>query len=125
MTPKVHGIDEMTLDVDAEFKVLGSASFNGIPVISTRKLVSRVRLKNDETAVVAGLMSLNEARSITGLAGLAQIPGLGALVSQRERSKDSGDVVIVLRPHLISLPPDEFVTRTMWVGTESHPLLPL
>ena len=125
LTPKIHGIDEVSLDVEAEFKVLGSEALNGIPIISTRKLTSRVRLKNDETAVVAGLMSLNEARSVSGLAGLAQIPGLGALVSRRDKSRDSDEVIIVLRPHLLSMPPDEVVTRSMWVGTETRLRLPL
>ena len=37
-------------------------------------------------------------------AGLAQVPGLGALVSRRDNSKDSDEVVIVVRPHLMSLP---------------------
>lgn len=125
LTPKIHGTDEVSLDIDAEFKVLGSTSFNGIPVISTRKLTSRVRLKNDETAVVAGIMNLNEARTISGLAGLAQIPGLGALVRRTDKSHDSNEVIIVLRPHLLSLPPDEVVTRSLWVGSETRLLLPL
>jgi type II secretory pathway component GspD/PulD (secretin) len=125
MTPKIHGTDEVSLEIDAEFKVLGATSLNGIPIISTRKLTSKVRLKNNESAVVGGLMTLNEARTISGIAGLAQVPGLGALVSRRDNSKDSDEVVIVVRPHLMSLPPDEVVTRTVWVGSETRPLLPL
>jgi general secretion pathway protein D len=125
LTPRIHGTDEVSLDIDAEFKVLGSESLNGIPVISTRKLTSKVRLKNDQWAIVAGMMSLSEARSMSGLAGLAQIPGLGALVRQNDKSRDSSEVIIVLKPHLLSLPPDEVLTRSVWVGTETRPLLPL
>jgi general secretion pathway protein D len=125
LTPRIHGIDEVSLDIDAEFKVLGSTSLNGIPVISSRKLTSKVRLKNDEWAIVAGMMSASEARSISGLAGLAQIPGLGALVRQTDKSRDSSEVIIVLKPHLLSLPPGEVLTRSVWVGTETRPLLPL
>jgi type II secretory pathway component GspD/PulD (secretin) len=71
------------------------------------------------------MMSSSEARSISGLAGLSQIPGLGALMRQNEKSRDSSEVIIVLRPRLLSLPPDELVTRPFWVGTETRPLGPL
>jgi len=125
LTPRVHGIDEVSLDIEAEFKVLGSESFNGVPVISSRKLVSKVRLRDNESAIVAGMMNSSEARSISGLAGLSQIPGLGALIRRNEKSHDSSEVIIVLRPRLLSLPADESVTRSVWVGTETRPLAPL
>jgi general secretion pathway protein D len=125
VTPKIHGSEEVTLDVEAEFKVLAGTALNGIPIISNRKLATRVRLKMDQWAVVAGMMTSNEARAITGLAGLAQIPGFGALMRQNDKSSDSDQVIIVLRPHLLDLPADEIITRTMWVGSETRPMLPL
>jgi general secretion pathway protein D len=125
LTPRIHGMDEVTLDVEAEFKVLAGSAENGIPIISSRKLVSRVRLKENESAVVAGLMSASEAVSISGLAGLAQIPGLNWLVRQSTKSHDADEVIIVMRPHLLSIPPDEMVTRSVWVGTETRPMRPL
>ncbi len=125
ITPRIHGMDEVTLDVEAEFKVLTGAAVNGIPIISSRKLVSRVRLKENESAVVAGLMNTSEAISISGVAGLAQIPGLNWLVRQSNKTHDADEVVIVMRPHLLSIPPDEMVTRSVWVGTETRPMRPL
>jgi type II secretory pathway component GspD/PulD (secretin) len=43
VTPAVHGEGEITLDVDASFKVLGSGSLNGIPIIANRKYTGKVR----------------------------------------------------------------------------------
>lgn len=125
VTPHIHGFDEVTLDIEAEFKVLGSQSFNGIPVISNRKLTSKVRLKTNETAILGGMMSNSEARSISGLAGLSQVPVLGALTRQNQNSHDRSDVVIVLRPEVLSTPPSEMVTDPLWIGTETRPLTPL
>jgi len=125
ITPRIHGTEESSLDLEAEFKVLAGQALNGIPIISSRKITSKVRLKHNEWATVAGMMSANEARSISGLAGLAQIPGFGALVRQNDKSRDGDEVIILLRPRLLSLPPDETVTRSVWVGTETRPMLPL
>ena len=72
---------DVTLSVEAEFKVLGGAALNGIPVISNRSLKSDVSLKMGEWAVVAGLIDDEEARSIAGIAGLARIPLIGPLTS--------------------------------------------
>jgi general secretion pathway protein D len=125
LTPRIHGTDEVTLELDAEFKVLAGQALNGIPIISNRKLSTKVRLKENESAVVAGLMSKDEAISISGLAGLAQIPGLRWLVRQSTKSHDADEVLMVMRPHLLSIPPDEMVTRAIWVGTETRPMGPL
>ena len=122
LTPRIHGMDEVTIELDAEFKVLAGQALNGIPIISNRKLSTKVRLKENESAVVAGLMSKDEAISISGLAGLAQIPGLRWLVRQSTKSHDADEVLMVLRPHLLNIPPDEMITRSIWVGTETRPM---
>ena len=121
MTPQVHGLDEVSLDLESEFKVLGSGSSNGIPIISTRKFTGKVRLKMGECAVVAGLMTLNENGSINGIPGVSRIPFL----RQNSRGKDRTETLVVVTPHLLSLPPGEFVTRAIWLGSETHPLSPL
>lgn len=125
VTPRVHGMDEVSLDVEAEFKVLGGAGLNGIPIISSRKFNSKIRLRNGEWGVVAGLMSASEARTLSGLAGLSQIPLLGPLVRSNTKDHSRSEVLLVLKPRLISLPPTEVETKQLWIGTESRPLTPL
>ena len=105
--------------------MLAGQALNGIPIISNRKLTTKVRLKENESAVVAGLMTKDEAVSISGLAGLAQIPGLRWLIRQSTKSHNGDEVLIVMRPHLLSIPPDEMATRSIWVGTETRPMGPL
>jgi type IV pilus assembly protein PilQ len=121
----VHGTEEVSLDVEAEFKVLTGESLNGIPVIATRQLQSQVRLRNGEWAVVAGLMSASEARTITGPAGLSRLPVLGHLFRDKTRTRDVRDLLLILKPTLLSLPPDREDTRPVWVGTQPRPLTPL
>lgn len=125
ITPKIHGIEEVSLEVEAEFKVLSGNAVNGIPVISERKLNSRVRLLNEEWGIVAGMMSASEARTISGLAGLSRVPLLGALVRTHNRTRDSSVVLIMMKPRLLTMPPTETVTETWWTGSESRPLTPL
>lgn len=121
VTPKIHGLDEVTLQVEAEFKVLGTQTFNGIPSISTRKYQSHVRLREGEWGVVAGLLSTTQVRTLSGLAGLSSIPVLGPLVRDNSRERFFGETLLVLKPKVLALPPSERVTRSLYVGTEAKP----
>ena len=123
ITPSVHEDDEMTLDVDAEFKTLGAASsVSGIPIIASNTYTAKVRLKNGEWAVIAGLIQLNDSETRTGYPGLMRIPILGRLFGTTNTEHDKSDVLLVLKPHLIALPPWETVQRPLWVGTETRPV---
>ena len=125
ITPKVHDGREVSLEVESEFKVLTGKTLNGIPVISTRKFQSRTRLREGEWAVMAGLLSSSEAHTVSGIAGLATLPVLGPLFSQRSKDQDSGEILLVLRPRLVSPPPSSEDAPAFWVGSETRPLTPL
>jgi general secretion pathway protein D len=117
VTPYVHGLDEMTLEVEAEFKLLGTTSVDNIPVISNRKFQSKVRLMNGQWAILAGLMNGSEAKTMSGLAGLSVIPFL----NNNNKTLSHTETLIVLKPHLLNLPPTETMTRAAWFGTEGRP----
>lgn len=120
VTPRIHGMDDVTLDVEAEFKVLTGESVNDIPVIANRKLKSQVRLASGEYAVIAGLMTASEARTIGGIAGLSSLPLLGPLLRTNTRERDANEAVIVVRPRVIELPGSELPTKSFWTGSETH-----
>jgi type II secretory pathway component GspD/PulD (secretin) len=124
-TPHVHGTEEVTLMVEAEFKVLGGTALNGIPIISNRSLKSDVTLKMGEWVVVAGLIDDEDARTIAGIAGVAGIPVIGPLTRSTTRNTSSDQVLILLRPTLLTAPPDESLTHIFRMGAEMRPLTPL
>jgi hypothetical protein len=125
ITPKVHDLREVTLEVEAEFKMLGSTSFNGIPVISNRKFNTVLRLRFDETAVVAGLVNDTEARALSGFAGTLGIPVLGSVLGRTTNTRDKGEVLLTIRPRLMSAPTSENVTRQVFIGSEARLLTPM
>jgi general secretion pathway protein D len=122
ITPSVHDEGEVTLDVDAEFKTLGTSSPNGIPVIASRKFQGKLRLNNGEWAVIAGLVSTTDSDSRNGIAGVFSLPLIGRLLSQDTIARQSSEVLIVLKPHLVTPAPWDSVTRTIWVGSEAKPV---
>ena len=123
VTPSVHGTEETTLDIEAQFNVLTGQSVDGVPVLSQRSLKTIASVRSGEWAVVGGLLDTQEARNIAGMAGLARLRGLGPLFSTHEHDTSRDEVVILMRPHLLS-PPDRSAPHTYWTGTDAKPITP-
>jgi Flp pilus assembly secretin CpaC len=125
VTPTVHGTESVGLDIDSEFKVLTGTSVNGIPVVSNRTMKSKADLRVGEWAVVAGLMDRSESHNIAGIAGLSRIQMLAPLTSVTTKNKDGGEVLLLMRPYLVTLPPDPSAAHTFRMGSDNRPLTPL
>jgi general secretion pathway protein D len=125
VTPHVHGVDGVTLAVETSFELLAGTAVNSIPIIARRQLNTQVRLLDGEWAVVAGMLSPTDSKAVSGFWGLARIPLIGNLFRQTTKDKERENLLIAIRPHLLSLPPDQIVTPKVRVGTETRPLTPL
>jgi general secretion pathway protein D len=125
ITPHIHGVDGVTLAVETTFELLAGTSVNNIPVIGRRALTTQVRLLDGEWAVVAGMLSPTDSKTTNGFWGLAQLPLIGNLFRQTTRDKERENVLIAIRPHLLSLPPDQVVAPALRVGSETRPYNPL
>jgi Flp pilus assembly secretin CpaC len=108
--------------MEADYKLLGTASLNGNPVISSRKFLNRARLRFDQSAIIAGLISSSSSKTLAGLAGFGVI---GTILGQTTLERDETETLLVLTPRLLSLPPTEFSTHGIWIGSESRLLPPI
>jgi general secretion pathway protein D len=122
VTPRVHTAEEVSLDLDTQYKVLSGTAVDGIPVIASRVVKSVVRLKFGDWALVAGLINPTDARNLAGIWGLSQLPVLGQLVGTHEHDKSDRQVLLMICPHLVTMPPSEMITHTFLVGTDTRPL---
>jgi general secretion pathway protein D len=126
VTPRVHDSREVSLSLEAEFKDLTGQSFNQIPVIAERKFACSVRMQEGQTSIVSGLAQIQSSRSQSGPLGLSRIPILGRLLRRRSFQVDQQDVLILLTPRIVSLPPaEQFPRHAFYTGTESRPESPL
>src|SRR5581483_10663384 len=124
-TPHIHGMGEVALDLEAEFKLLAGTALNGIPIVANRQLKSTVTLQEGEWAVVGGLMTASEARTVSGLAGVMNVPLIGRFLRQNNNEKDGNEVIVVIRPRLLTPPPGAEIANPVRVGTEERPYIPL
>jgi len=116
VTPHVMSEDEVALDLDAEVKLLGATSSNGIPVVANTQYQSKVEVGTGEWAVLSGLMSTQEAKVITGLPILSYIP----LLRNNTITKDQSATLIILKPRVTIPPPSQTPAWKAWAGSESR-----
>lgn len=125
ITTHVHGSEEVSMEIDSEFKVLTGQASNGIPIIANRKFQGQVRIRSGEWAVAAGMASSSSSQGYSGIAGLSQISAIGTVLRKNDRSQSNSELLIVLKPRIINAAPEEGSTRDLWVGSETKPLPPV
>jgi len=121
VTPRVHNAAEVSFQLEAEFKNLTGEAENGIPVIATRKFATTSRMKFGETAILAGLVRETISQSWSGLPILSLVPALRV----NNRSSEKTQLLLTIRPRLVSLPPTETPAASVWPGTETRPVTPV
>jgi type II secretory pathway component GspD/PulD (secretin) len=114
-TPQLHDSKEVTLQLEFEIRALSGSSVNGIPVISNRTLTQTVRLKEDETSLVVGLLSQNENKTVSGFPWLATLPGAGYAFGNHSNSFTDDELVFLITPRRVRSPLRQ--SKTIYAGT--------
>jgi len=121
ITPHIHPDGDITLKVVLEVSSVTSyVTIGGIsePVIGQRKVEHEIRLKDGEVSLLGGMLDQEDTKSLSGIPGLAQIPILKYLFSQKSTEVKDDETVFVLVPHIVRRKQlDEFNRRTLDVGT--------
>jgi type II secretory pathway component GspD/PulD (secretin) len=104
-TPRIHPSDEVTLQMNFEISSLTTQSFNGIPVIANQEIAQTVRLKQNETTAIAGLLQPQESRIVSGTPGIAGLPGAGMFGSTVNTQNQDSELLILITPRTVSLSP--------------------
>jgi Flp pilus assembly secretin CpaC len=103
-TPSLHPNNEVTIQLELEIKALTGSNVNGIPIISNRSLTQMIRLKENETSIVGGMLDNEETKTLTGIPGLAQLPTVGYLFGSRANSFTNSELLILITPRRVRLP---------------------
>jgi general secretion pathway protein D len=110
VVPRINANGNVRLEIEQEISnpvsnstsSSSSTSTNSLtPTVSTRKVKSSVAVASGQTVLLAGLISDTQNRTRSGLPGLDQIPVLGDILSQAEKTIKRTELVIFIRPQII------------------------
>jgi len=100
--PLVSGRSDVGLNLEVQVRTLTGQSLNGVPVISNREYKGSINLMDGEPAVIAGSVSHNEQRNLTGVPGLGAVPGLNQVMTSNSKTVDEDELLIVITPRVVS-----------------------
>jgi hypothetical protein len=104
-TPRIHLNNEVTLQLEFNISSLAGQSINGIPVISNDTVTQTVRVKQNETAVLAGILQRQLTTALNGTPGIAAIPEVGLFEGDQSRQNQETELLILVTPRMVRYAP--------------------
>ena len=87
--------------------------------IGTRNTSTVLRLKNNETQILAGLISDEERKNSSRVPGIGDIPILGRLFANQADSRRKTEIVLAITPRILSnITRPESTLTEYWSGTQ-------
>jgi len=115
-TPIIHANTDVSLKIELNIRTLGGQTVNGIPIILNREYTGSITLKNEESGVVAGLLSKADALSLSGYPFLSRVPGLSYAASVHTKNVNDDELLVVMTPHIVRMANTEGFAVQLPVG---------
>jgi MSHA type pilus biogenesis protein MshL len=90
------------LDPNPDLRLTGVK--NAIPVIQVREMESLLQVRSGQTVMLGGLIQDDSNMARDGIPGLSRPDGIGAIFGQHEVKASQNELVIFLRPIVVSNP---------------------
>ena len=104
ITPKLADNDYIIVSVNPEVSSISewrTTAAGEFPVISTRNASTKIRIKNGQTIVIAGLINETDRKNMSKIPIAGDMPILGALFSQQTLEEGNSEIVFLIRPRII------------------------
>ncbi len=113
-TPRIHADNEVTLALDFSISSIAGQSFNSIPVLSNQSLTHTVRLKEDQTSVIANYLAPQTSVNVNGTPGIVGLPGLEWLAQNQSIADQNTEIIILVTPRMVRYAPRQ--DREIYAG---------
>ena len=104
MTPRVTYENEIILDLSVENSTLGAnidVAGTSMPTFGSRSVETRLRLRDGESNLLAGLLREDDRTTLRGFPGMTKVPILRKLFGDTDETVRTTDIVMLLTPRII------------------------
>ena len=104
ITPTVHLDREVSLKTSIEVsQENGTETISGVtePIIGQRKLENIIQLRDGEPSILAGILTKQDNKSVSGTPGLGEIPFFKFFFSSQNKEVQDDEIVFLLIPHIV------------------------
>ncbi len=124
ITPRVTLEGDVVIDLNVESSSRGAdvnVAGTNYPSFGSRKVGTRLRLRDGESNMLAGLLREDERRSLSGFPGAVRVPILKQLFSNNDQLVAQTDIVMLLTPHIVRTHGiTESDLRPIYIGSQQN-----
>jgi len=124
MTPTVTLEGDIRLDLTLDNSQVGqdrSVAGVSVPTFVQRTVTTRLRLRDGESNLLAGLFQESEQNNVQGFPGAIHVPLLKQLFSSNTINIDQTDIVMLLTPHIVRTHEiTESDLRPIYIGSQQN-----
>jgi general secretion pathway protein D len=99
--PRVNANGLVIMEIEQSVEDFGDGATNGNPDILTREIKSSVAVQSGETIVLGGLISEKTTNGKEGIPLLQDIPLIGPLFGNTEKTKRKTELVVLITPRVV------------------------
>ena len=102
--PVINSGNRLDLDVSQEVSSAASTQtgVSASPTISTRRIETKLSLRDGSTILLGGLIARDESKSDAGVPYLKDIPGLGALFRSNNFTSKQTELLVMITPYVVN-----------------------
>ncbi len=104
VTPRVTFEGDIILDLLVESSTLGqdvNIAGQNLPSFGSRKVQTRLRMRDGESNLLAGLLREEDRRSLRGIPGLLRLPVLRSIFASNDTEIRQTDIIMLLTPRIV------------------------
>lgn len=124
VTPRVTYDGEIILELLVENSTLGGSidvAGQSVPTFGSRKVTTKLRLREGESNLLAGLLRERDRKDLRGFPGLLRLPVFRQFLSDNDQAIEQTDIVMLLTPHIVRT--HELTAEDLapiYIGTQSN-----
>jgi type IV pilus assembly protein PilQ len=99
----VNNDSTVTIRLSPQANFQQGATPDGIPIISTRRAVTEVIVKNGQTVILGGLMQESDVTTISKIPILGSIPIIGELFKYTIANKKKTELLVMITPEIVDI----------------------
>jgi general secretion pathway protein D len=114
--PLINKDGLVVMDIQADVEQLGPSvaivGVGNVPTTTKRQAGAKVAVRNGETIILGGFISDSRTKSLSGIPGLMNIPGLGNLFRSTSIQNLRTELIMLMRPTVLPTPEVAAVVAT-------------
>ncbi|MEP7305406.1 MAG: cohesin domain-containing protein [Acidobacteriota bacterium] len=124
ITPRVTLDGDILIELNVESSSEGTArnvAGTNYPSFVSRKVGTRLRLRDGESNLLAGLLREDESAAVQGFPGAIHVPLLSQAFSSNDNRKSQIDLIMLLTPHIVRTSEiTESDLRPIYIGSQQN-----